>query len=264
MNVYWLEQTDSDVPADNDWLSPGEKLSFARMRFPKRRDDWRLGRWTAKCAVAACRNIPCDLLALADIEIRAATSGAPELFLVNEPAPLSISISHRSGVALCAVTLSGTGIGCDLEMIEPRTDPFTDDYLTAREQTFVAQTPAEQRPLLVNLLWSAKESALKALHEGLRIDTTLVDVRLGDSSPSSRVHSRRDLALGAVADSGAHGWRSLEVCYRDEPRFHGWWRHADHMVRTIVSTNSLYPPSSCASPASIEITTHCFSRSFPA
>jgi len=176
MNAYWLEQSDADVPAENHWLSAGEILSLGRMRYPKRRNDWRLGRWTAKRALAACLNLPRDLLALANVEIRAAASGAPEVFLFNQTAPVTISLSHRAGIAMCAVAHPGTGIGCDLEVIEPRSNAFIADYLTAREQALVAQTLDEERALLVNLLWSAKESALKALHVGLRLDTNCMDV----------------------------------------------------------------------------------------
>jgi hypothetical protein len=36
------------VPAENDWLSAIEGVCLNSMRFAKRRNDWRLGRWTAK------------------------------------------------------------------------------------------------------------------------------------------------------------------------------------------------------------------------
>ncbi len=35
MNVYWLEQTADDVPADNQWLSAGEIQCLSRMQFAK-------------------------------------------------------------------------------------------------------------------------------------------------------------------------------------------------------------------------------------
>ena len=180
MDVYWLEQTEADVPAENQWLSAREMCSLHCMRFAKRRNDWRLGRWTAKRALAACLNLPSDPSALANIEIRAAPSGAPEVYLLNQKSSVTISLSHRSGTALCAVALSGTSIGCDLEMIEARSKAFTADYFTVNEQSLVEQTPAEEQPLLVTLLWSAKESALKALHMGLRLDTTCLDVKFVD------------------------------------------------------------------------------------
>jgi 4'-phosphopantetheinyl transferase len=67
MDIYWLEQTEADLPAENQWLSAREMLRLARMRFAKRRTDWRLGRWTAKRALAASLNLPTDLLALANM-----------------------------------------------------------------------------------------------------------------------------------------------------------------------------------------------------
>ena len=52
MELYWLEQTYADVPAENDWLSANEAVRLNTMRFARRRSDWRLGRWTAKNALA--------------------------------------------------------------------------------------------------------------------------------------------------------------------------------------------------------------------
>lgn len=233
--VYWLEQTDADVPAENQWLSASEIFSLGRLRFVKRRNDWRLGRWTAKRALAACLNLPCDLLSLANIEIRAAASGAPEAFLFNQTAPVTISLSHRAGIAMCVVALPGPGIGCDLEMIEPRSNAFIADYFTAHEQAIVERILAEERPLLVTLLWSAKESALKALHVGLRLDTNCMDVTLGDKLPPHAEQSRQDLPLIPIAHVDPDGWRPLHVRYSGEQVFCGWWRHTDHMVRTVVS-----------------------------
>ena len=41
IDVYWLEQTEADIPAKNDWLSPNEAVRLNGMRFAKRRADWR-------------------------------------------------------------------------------------------------------------------------------------------------------------------------------------------------------------------------------
>jgi len=240
MNAYWLEQTDADVPAANQWLSPGELLSLGRMRFSKRRNDWRLGRWTAKRALAACLNLPCDLVALANIEIHAAASGAPEVFLFTQTTPVTISLSHRAGTAMCAIALSGPGIGCDLEVIEPRSNAFIADYLTAREQALVEQTLDEEQALLVTLLWSAKESALKALHVGLRLDTNSLDVSFTDELPLHTDQSRPDLSLAPMRDIDPDGWRPLHVRYSGRQVFCGWWRHANQMVRTFVSALPQY------------------------
>ena len=79
MEVYWLEQSDADVPADNGWLSANEAARLNAMRFPKRRDDWRLGRWTAKNALALyflSLKVRADPQILASLEIRQAPSGS--------------------------------------------------------------------------------------------------------------------------------------------------------------------------------------------
>ncbi|MBZ5586416.1 MAG: 4'-phosphopantetheinyl transferase superfamily protein, partial [Acidobacteriia bacterium] len=163
MRVFWLEQTEADVPPSNDWLGPAELDRCNAFRFAKRRNDWRLGRWTAKCALAAYLDYPWEL---ARIGIQPAASGAPEAFLAGRPAPATISLSHRAGAAICAVAPAGVALGCDLEAVEPRSDRFLADYFTEREQLLAASVSGEDRDWLVALLWSAKESALKALGTG--------------------------------------------------------------------------------------------------
>jgi 4'-phosphopantetheinyl transferase len=220
-----LEQNNTDMPAHNDWLSAGDLAHLSAMRFEKRRNDWRLGRWTAKLALAAYLNLPADSQALAEIVIRPAPSGAPEVFLAGKPADVAISLSHSAGIAICAVTVSGVALGCDLEVIEPRSNDFLVDYFTAEEQALVTQAHESDRPLLVTLLWSGKESALKALREGLRLDTRSVVV-----NPAN-----------AVCPHQAHNWYPLRVSFGDQV-FQGWWQHSHNVLRTMVATPSPSQP----------------------
>jgi len=234
MNVYWLEQTEADVPVENDWLSENEAACLNGMRFPKRRADWLLGRWTAKHALSVCLDLPAHPEIFKKLDIRPAQSGAPEAFFINQPAGVTISLSHRGGVAACAVAMSEIEMGCDLEMVEPRSDAFIADYFTKKEQALVARASATDRPWLLALLWSAKESALKALHEGLRLDTRSVQVSPFDAS--------FDL----------NGWSPLRVSYTDGAVFHGWWQLANNILRTCVA--SPRPDS----PISLTVPTHFF------
>jgi len=224
MDVYWVEQRECDVPLANDWLSASELSRMSAMRIAKRRADWRLGRWTAKLAVASYLNLPADRRALAQIEIRPAPSGAPEAFVANTAAAMTISISHRAGVALCAVAASGTQLGCDLEIVEPRSDAFVSDYFTTEEQALVACASAAERSRLLALLWSAKESALKALREGLRMDTRDVIVSPDESA------------------FGLTGWSRLQARCVGGQTFRGWWRSSDSMVTTMVADPPLGTP----------------------
>ncbi len=225
MDAYWLEQTEADVPAEDQWLSTEEMSCLARLLFAKRRADWRLGRWTAKRAVASCLNLPFDVHSLEDIEIRAAPSGSPEVFLFNQRAAISLSLSHRSGKALCVIGLSGRSLGCDLELVESRDHSFIADFFTASEQKLVESAPADKLPMLVTLLWSAKESALKALHMGLRLDTTSIEVGLTDAVWKVAKHSRQD----DRAD-----WSLMSLRHGGDHTLRGCWRCADNLVRTVV------------------------------
>jgi len=229
MKLYWLEQTEADVPVENDWLSTNEVVCLNAMRFLKRRSDWRLGRWTAKCALSVHLDLPADARAFQKMEIRAAASGAPEALYRNHRSALTLSLSHRDGIAICAVAKSDVKMGCDLETVEPRSDAFVTDYFTPEEQALVARASAPNRDRLLALLWSAKESALKALHAGLRLDTRSVIV----DPLSESFHIK--------------GWSPLWVRFTEggssaDQVFHGWWQRVDNIVRTVVANPQPEPP----------------------
>lgn len=215
MHVYWMEQTGMDIPLDDSWLSFREASRCDGFRFPKRRADWRLGRWTAKGAVASYLSLPAHPEGLAAIEIRPAASGAPEVFIADGPAPVAISLSHRAGRALCVVAPIGACLGCDLEAIESRSNAFIADFFTPEEQQIIARVHGLEQQRRLALLWSAKESALKALHEGLRLDTRTVVVSF---EPEARDREE---------------WAPLHVRH-GEQGFDGWWQEWGDLVRTIV------------------------------
>jgi 4'-phosphopantetheinyl transferase len=242
--VYWLQQTEANVPANDDWLSANEAVRFDNLRFEKRRRDWRLGRWTAKLATAAYRNFPGDSQTLRDIEIRPAASGAPQAFIADQPADVAISLSHRDGIAICAVAPSNVALGCDIEIIEPRSDAFTADYFTAEEQLFVAQACVDDRSRLWALFWSGKESALKALREGLRLDTRSVVVTLDDVERSG-AEGRTGQATNSSLTPWPHGvnpWLPFHVRCTNDQIFRGWWQNTGNLVRTLVTAPPPAPP----------------------
>lgn len=245
MEVRWFEQSLADVRVHDDWLAPWERSHLVTLRFQKRRAGWRLGRWTAKRAVPYQLNLPHDARALAGIEIRPAVSGAPEVFLGSKPANLAISISHRGGIAACGVATGGAMLGCDLEVVEPRSDAFVADYFTAEEQQVVRQPCPADRFALIALTWSAKESALKALRSGLGIDTRNLSVALND--PNVAVLSddppRAPNCLPVVPHF-LQPWGALPVSYMSQQVFHGRWSRCTDLVRTEVSFPRAQPPVS--------------------
>ena len=62
-----------------------------------------LGRWTAKRAPATVLGLPQVHTSLMNIEILAGSSSASEAYVGHQPASVSISLSHRDGVAACAI-----------------------------------------------------------------------------------------------------------------------------------------------------------------
>jgi 4'-phosphopantetheinyl transferase len=255
MSIFWLQQTMADAPIDNAWLCAHEARCLSGMKFAKRSNDWRLGRWTAKCAIAAYLGWRVESSVLVHIEIRPATSGAPEAFIAGQRAALGVSLSHCGGRAIAAVVPSEVVVGCDLEAIEPRLDAFVSDYFTTEEQLLVENVPAPFRPALVTLLWSAKESALKALHEGLRLDTrsVLVNIVGRDRNSAYAVQSSRKQPAQALQptyrECSQDKWCALELLYTTQGRtFHGWWQTAGNCVRTLVTDLPLLPPLLLDSP----------------
>lgn len=246
MSIFWCEQSAINVPDTNSWLSEKERSYLAGLRFAKRRDDWRLGRWTAKCSVATCLGLPRDVPSLSAIEIWPDRFGAPLVFLAQDRANVTISLSHCSGKAVCAVAPPTARIGCDLELVEARDASFVSDYFDADEQAMIEQTSEEKRSLIITLLWSAKESALKAFHLGLRLDTRCLGVSLShvlspqeerlwlDTYPIALLNS-----LSPDRTSSADTWHPFQVRLRNQPAFIGWWRNPDHFIRTLLIRNSV-------------------------
>ncbi len=219
--LYWLSQVLADVPESDDWLRDAEKIIHSGLRFPKRRNDWRLGRWTVKRAVRAYL---VDRPALSSVEIRAAENGAPEAFINNVPAKASISISHSEGRSFCTVGNPDLSIGCDLEHIEPREDNLVSDYFTPEEISFCHEAKNLEKVVAVNLIWSAKESILKILREGLRRDTRSVIV-----CPDP-----------VASESSWNAWTGY--CLESSRIFAGWWRTCDGFVYTLASDRPTSTP----------------------
>jgi 4'-phosphopantetheinyl transferase len=213
-SLYWLARQFEDVPEHDAWLSTAERDILAGFRFPKRRNDWRLGRWTAKQTIRAYQSG--KDLDLASLEIRAAADGAPEAFRDGSPGNVSISISHSNGVGLCVVGPPGLSVGCDVEQIEPREVQFFKDYFTSEEIALLDNGP-EDRSLIAYLIWCAKESALKSLREGLRLDTRTIIVR-----PD----------FGEASDS----WKTWTAECTDSPRrFSGWWQLRNGFIYAMTA-----------------------------
>ncbi|HEX6877914.1 MAG TPA: 4'-phosphopantetheinyl transferase superfamily protein [Nocardioidaceae bacterium] len=232
----WMARGEHELPSAPTWLSDGEADLADGIRFTKRRTEYLLRRWVAKHAVAASTGLPPDPGSLARIEVHNRPSGAPYVRLDGRPWGQDVSLSDRAGWAVCLVGQDLSRVGCDLEIVEPRSTGFVADFLTPAEQEYVAARPRADRDAAANLLWSAKESALKVLKVGLRRDTRSVEVTVTDEPPGRK---------------GLAGWAGLEVRTMEGPVLPGWWRRDGCFLVTVVSERHLDPPLALAGTADL-------------
>ena len=215
-----IAQSEAAVPAGDAWLAPAERRRAEGLAFAARRRDYRLGRWTAKRALAHFLGAA----QLSEIEVRGAAKTPPTAYLRGASAPCAISLSHRDGSALAAVAPAGTRLGCDLERDEPRSDEFVSHYFAPRERAWLESLAEPLRSRAAALAWSAKESAVKALGTGL------------DRDP-------RDLEVEFVASvAPASRWRRLSVAFAEEARLGGFWCQRGAWLLTVVADPSLAAP----------------------
>ena len=222
-SVYFAIQDRRQLPADLDWLGANERTRLASFRFDKRRHDWLLGRWTAKQALLT-------VAGLSDpdrIEIATADDGAPLPRLDGRPFAATISLSHSNDRAFCTVTLDRTELGCDIELVEPRGTAFVETYFTNTESERIANADKHCRDLLTTMIWSAKESVLKALRIGLGVDTRSVEVIPDDHGPDTEESSE---------------WRTGRVIAADDGEFACCWLHDGSFVFCVAGRAPLPTP----------------------
>jgi 4'-phosphopantetheinyl transferase EntD len=225
-------------------LTPREQRRLADFPVEKRRSEWLGGRLAAKelvCKLVQDRfgvRIP-----LAAIEVWHGSNGAPIVlsadgsgalpFLPGEALPLELSLSHSRGAALCGAfwkseNTSARSLGVDVEAVETRAPDLFDDYFTPPEHQYCNEGPIASRDERATLVWSAKESVLKATGLGLRTDTrALTCLPDLDSRPVQ------------LTIEPAAGWRPLLVTC--EPPLadlvthaSGCWLARDGFVLTVV------------------------------
>ncbi|MDJ0755811.1 MAG: 4'-phosphopantetheinyl transferase superfamily protein [Ardenticatenaceae bacterium] len=229
MKIHWLlKHVDEGGNWPNVPLHHAEAARLALFKSEKRRRDWLLGRQTAKQLLQqvlgryVTRPLRGDELFIGNHETGEPFVSCTKPELASRP--LTISISHGHDHALCAVAeVADVRLGADLERITPRIRGFANDYFTLAEMAQVNRAGPANRDMMINLIWSGKEAALKALHKGLSVDTRSVSC-LFDQLPNP------------------DGWRTFSVeidkrrLVEPLPSLHGWWRIEGDLVITVVAS----------------------------
>ena len=228
----WLACGEPDLPTSEQWLAPREAARAAGMRFTKRRTEYLLRRLAGKRAVAGVTGLADDVTGLARIEVANHPGGAPYALVDGEPAGCDVSLTDRAGWAVCLVGPDLGRVGCDLELVESRSDGFVADFLTPAEQAYVLERSGVDREVAANLLWSAKESALKVLRTGLRRDTRTVEVAV--------------VAPETGRPGGRDGWGRLELRPDGDDPMAGWWRRDGRFLLTVAAAQHLPAPARLA------------------
>jgi len=199
------------------------------MRFTKRRREFPVSRWAAKQAMSELPELAGRAVDPALLEVRHHPSGAPEAWFDGRPLPVGISLSDRAGWAVCLLGLGPGAVGCDLELVEPRSAAFVRDFFTARERRFIGDSD-----LRANLVWSAKESALKVLRTGLRRDARTVEV---------------------TVRKGTSGWSALAVRVDAARTLPGWWARYGGFLLTVATAVPTPPPTAIDGVAALDTAT---------
>jgi phosphopantetheine--protein transferase-like protein len=173
-------------------LTPSEIAILDRKNIAKK-NQWVAGRLASKQAlndylVAQGHNpIPPQ-----EISVLYNPNGSPILCdLKGKKLDFLISISHSNEYAVASIAEAKdlSGLGIDIEKIRSFRTETTTAFMTERELEIYERAPADQKNYFATLIWTGKESVLKALGTGLKIHPGRIE--LGQSSPNfetSKVH----------------------------------------------------------------------------
>lgn len=178
-------------------LTRAEREAFAAFSFEKRRQDWLLGRYAAKLAVARAAGREEEL---ASVEVSRDENGHPRATFTGAwPDGWDLSLTHGHGRA--AALVGPAAVGIDLERLRAIPPGGWRFFLTPRERDWLKEAPFGPHSEVV--AWALKEAAYKAVQgrtQGMH-HLTLDEVgrgeaRIGHAGPEGPLVARYEMGAG--------------------------------------------------------------------
>ncbi len=208
-------------------FNQGEVETYLKFKVPKRKREWLASRWLVKYLVAKV-NAQNGTLPLNTITIQKMESGAPVAVIEGVGRVGWLSMSHSRDAVLVGYSPDAEcRFGVDLEFIEPRSPELLEDFFTPFEIQWVSSSPENKKEFRANLVWSAKEAYLKAIEQGLRVETRTIEIKPLPVQELNNGWERLDFS--------AHG-SSVSV-------WSLWFMHAHDYVLTLCLPATFTPPN---------------------
>jgi len=186
-------------------LDDEEILEHRSKKVPKRAGEWLAGRIALKRSVHRLLATSGDAApSLRSIRIVADDRRKPFAEISGRSGTVvgEVSLSHSNGLAIAAAAAPGSfsGLGLDMEKIEPRSDAWINDYFTGEEIRLAGS--GEARWARLTGMWCLKEAALKALGTGLSLGLTDVVVTEIDAVGRANLDFRNQAAELVTRNGG--------------------------------------------------------------
>ncbi len=210
-----LDASDDNFARALAWLSLDETDRAERLRFPRHRRAFVLGR-------AALRALLASYLGVGPTEVRFAYGPQGKPALADAASALRFNASNSSDLAACAFT-TGCEIGIDIEQHRPLHDleSIAHRFFSPDETADLQELPEADKTSAFFHCWTRKEAYIKAMGGGLSIplDSFRVTLQPGVGA--------RMVSLGGSPDA-ARAWTLHDfdpapeyagaIAYRDAPR----------------------------------------------
>lgn len=189
--TIWCASADDEVERYEDFLTPGERIASREYTMERRR-QWLLGRVAAKRAIREHLKLRHNFeISYTDIEIVSSKFDRPGLALHSISSiakdmrrtvveETSFSISHTDDIAIASACSKQTEgyTGVDIERIRPLKERVIRAYMTPRETSEYSSLSGDAKIRYSVLVWSAKESYLKAVGTGLLMHPNRVEINV--------------------------------------------------------------------------------------